>query len=109
MNFESTFLSNEDNFKEAFANNANIFNFILKIKNFIYYSNVETAMKLGNKNLAGVLWLGHLLERRDSLAKLDALKTYHSHQQNKPQIIQPISRRTVTLQPNHQDQLKLLR
>ncbi|GBB84199.1 hypothetical protein RclHR1_10820005 [Rhizophagus clarus] len=69
MDFESAFLGNEENFKEAFANNANISNFISKIKNFIYYSDVEMAMKLRNKNLAGVLWLSHLLERRDMNAK----------------------------------------
>ncbi|GBC00904.1 hypothetical protein RclHR1_00400018 [Rhizophagus clarus] len=83
MDFESVFLANEDNFKEAFVNNANISNFTFKIKNFIYYNDVETAVKLGNKHLAGVLWLSHLLERRDSHAKkiknptavLDALKS----------------------------------
>ncbi|GES86801.1 hypothetical protein GLOIN_2v1820860 [Rhizophagus clarus] len=69
MDFESVFLANEDNFKEAFVNNANISNFTFKIKNFIYYNDVETAVKLGNKHLAGVLWLSHLLERRDSHAK----------------------------------------
>ncbi|GES81491.1 hypothetical protein GLOIN_2v1780196 [Rhizophagus clarus] len=69
MDFESTFIGNEENFKDAFANNVNISNFISKIKNFIYYSDVETAMKLENKNLVGVLWLGCLLEHRDSNAK----------------------------------------
>ncbi|GES89332.1 hypothetical protein RCL_jg26964.t1 [Rhizophagus clarus] len=75
MDFESAFIGNEENFKEAFANNTNISNFISKIKNFIYYSDVETAMKLGNKNLAGVLWLGRLLERRDTNAKAVILDT----------------------------------
>ncbi|GBB94702.1 hypothetical protein RclHR1_00240050 [Rhizophagus clarus] len=75
MDFESAFIGNEENFKEAFANNANISNFISKIKNFIYYSNVETAIKLRNKNLAGVLWLGHLLERRDANTKVVYLDT----------------------------------
>ncbi|GES76184.1 hypothetical protein RCL_jg17474.t1 [Rhizophagus clarus] len=69
MDFESAFLGNEENFQDAFANNANISNFISKIKNFIFYSDVETAMKLGNKNLAGVLWLGRLLKRRNTNAK----------------------------------------
>ncbi|GBC01886.1 hypothetical protein RclHR1_04370007 [Rhizophagus clarus] len=75
MDFESAFIGNEENFKEAFANNTNISNFISKIKNFIYYSDIETAMKLGNKNLAGVLWLGRLLERRDTNVKAVILDT----------------------------------
>ncbi|GBB90417.1 hypothetical protein RclHR1_17370003 [Rhizophagus clarus] len=78
MDFTSAFLQNKNNYKDAYKDTTNNNSFINKIKNFILYSDVETAVCLGNKNLAGILWLGRLLERRDIEAKNSFIATDHN-------------------------------
>ncbi|GBB95984.1 hypothetical protein RclHR1_02660005 [Rhizophagus clarus] len=77
-NFTFTFLQNKNNYKDTYKDTTNTNSFINKIKNFILYSDVETVVCLDNKNLAGILWLERLLERRDIEVKASFIATDHN-------------------------------
>ncbi|GET03974.1 hypothetical protein GLOIN_2v1485434 [Rhizophagus clarus] len=85
MDFETLFLENEENYKVAFTTTEKTKALINKIKNFIYYSDVEIVTKLGNKQLTRAIWLERLLERRITLAKTTFINA--SAQQYKQTIV----------------------